>query len=195
MRKYSIISLLVFMAVFALMTVSYVKPWSYISIGCITRGLSVKYTDFETDDLSQVKLKYFIQLCNASLAFAILAWIGSIVMIIVSIIDIMEKKLPQICRFLGWIVFLFCLISFSIYLGTPEAEIKDCRNTFLGSDDCDILAIYQQRLIGNYIGYRYQREVEYKFGLSAGWICIVIAWAVSLFGSIYNLFFFNHQSV
>ncbi|EAL64309.1 hypothetical protein DDB_G0286267 [Dictyostelium discoideum AX4] len=212
MRKYSIISLLVFMAVFALITVSYVKPWSYINElstndplkwypyvewyplkATFFGGMTVKYTNFD----SQANLKYFIQLCNASLAFAILAWIGSIVMIIISIADIMEKKIPEICKFLGWIVFLFSLLSFSIYLGTPSAKIKDCRMSFLGSKDCDTLPIYQQRLIGTYIDYnrQYEREVEYKFGLSAGLISIVIACAVSLFGSIYNLFFFNHQNV
>ncbi|KAM9957997.1 hypothetical protein ACTFIW_012973 [Dictyostelium discoideum] len=214
MRKYSIISLLVFMAVFALITVSYVKPWSYINEPNANNplewypyvewyplkakfygGMTVKYTEFGLYYDTKINLKYFIQFCNASLSLAIFAWIGSIVMIIISIADIMEKKIPKICKFLGWIVFLFSLLSFSIYLASPSAKIKDCRKSFFGSRDCDTLPIYQQRLIGTYIKGQNQGEVEYKFGLSAGLICIVIACAVSLFGSIYNLFFFNHQNV
>ncbi|KAM9977493.1 hypothetical protein ACTFIR_011360 [Dictyostelium discoideum] len=216
MRKYSIISLLVFMAVFALITVSYVKPWSYINEPSANGPLewhpyvewyplkarffgemTVKYTEFGSYYDPKINLKYFIQFCNASLALAIFAWIGSIVMIIISIADIMEKKIPKICKFLGWIVFLFSLLSFSIYLASPSAKIKDCRKSFFGTRDCNTLPIFQQRLIGTYIEYspKYREEVEYKFGLSAGLICIVIACAVSLFGSIYNLFFFNHQNV
>ncbi|KAM9957998.1 hypothetical protein ACTFIW_012974 [Dictyostelium discoideum] len=208
MRKFSIISLLVFMAVFALITVSYSKSWSHINY--LTKyndgstewvpfinlyplkavdsinGFTVKYTDFESKDPSRfVDLKNFIQLCNASLAFAILAWIGSLAMIVLSIADIIEIKLPPIGKFLGWVVFLFSLLSFLIYLGTPAAKRKDCENSF---NNCEDLPIYQKKFIGTF-------NDKYKYGPSAGWNCIVIACAVSLLGSVFNLFFFNHQNL
>ncbi|EAL64308.1 hypothetical protein DDB_G0286265 [Dictyostelium discoideum AX4] len=215
MRKFSIISLLVFMAVFALITVSYSKSWSHInSLAEYTdgssewvaflnwyplkvvdslNGVTVKYTDFESKNLSgNIDLKNFIQLCNASLAFAILAWIGSLAMIVLSIADIIEIKLPPIGKFLGWIVFLFSLLSFLIYLGTPAAKRKDCDNNF---DNCESLYFYQKKFIGTFTGYVDERVVEFKYGPSAGWNCIVIACAVSLLGSVFNLFFFNHQNV
>ncbi|KAM9977492.1 hypothetical protein ACTFIR_011359 [Dictyostelium discoideum] len=208
MRKFSIISLLVFMAVFALITVSYSKSWSHINylnkyndgstewIPFINfyplkavdsiNDITVKYTEFESKDPSRfVSLKNFIQLCNASLAFAILAWIGSLAMIVLSIADIIEIKLPPIGKFLGWVVFLFSLLSFLIYLGTPAAKRKDCDNGFI---NCEDLPIYQKKFIGTF-------NDEYKYGSSAGWNCIVIACVVSLLGSVFNLFFFNHQNV
>ncbi|KAM9985937.1 hypothetical protein ACTFIZ_002249 [Dictyostelium cf. discoideum] len=210
MRKFSIISLLVFMAVFALITVSYSKSWSHINylveytdgssewaalanwypLKVESGGESVKLTDFESKNpTSFVDLNNFIKLCNASLAFAILAWIGSLAMIVLSIADILEIKFPPIGKFLGWIVFLFSLLSFLIYLGTPAAKRKDCENKFT---NCDELSIYQKKFIGTFTD---DNGVEYKYGPSAGWNCIVIACAVSLLGSVFNLFFFNHQDV
>ncbi|KAN0042159.1 hypothetical protein ACTFIV_004718 [Dictyostelium citrinum] len=213
MKKFSIISLLIFMAVFALITVSYSKSWSHINklieysdgssewepyvnwyplkaVDSLYGKGSVKYTNFEKEYPNLfVELKKFIPLCNASLAFAILAWVGSLAMIVLSIADIIEIKLPPIGKFLGWIVFLFSLLSFLIYLGTPAAKQKDCENKF---SNCDELSIYQNKFFGKFTD---PDGDEYKYGPSAGWNCIVIACAVSLVGSVYNLFFFNHQNV
>ncbi|KAN0040217.1 hypothetical protein ACTA71_012107 [Dictyostelium dimigraforme] len=213
MRKFSIISLLVFMAVFALITVSYSKSWAHIDayddgigewvsfinwyplkIKDSVHDTSTKYTDFtwfidNDSDSDPIKLNKFIPLVNASLAFAILAWVGSLVMIILSVADIMEIKLPPIGKFFGWAVFLFSLLSFLIYLGTPAAKQKDCQARF---SNCEINLYYQNKFFGKFTN---SFGSEFKYGPSAGWNCIVIACAVSLVGSIFNILFFNHQTV
>ncbi|KAN0012178.1 hypothetical protein ACTFIU_007476 [Dictyostelium citrinum] len=214
MRKFSIISLLVFMAVFALITVSYSKSWSHINYFQVYSdgssewvpyvnwyplkmedlyfGQTTKYSDFKFMASNTVsyglELKKFIPLCNASLAFAILAWVGSLAMIVLSIADIIEIKLPPIGKFLGWIVFLFSLLSFLIYLGTPAAKEKDCEAEY----NCSDISLFKNKFFGDFTD---SNGGEYKYGPSAGWNCLVIACAVSLVGSVYNLFFFNHQNV
>ncbi|KAM9990998.1 hypothetical protein ACTFIY_007049 [Dictyostelium cf. discoideum] len=73
--------------------------------------------------------------------------------------------------------------------GTPAAKRKDCEKKFV---NCEVFSIYQKKFFGTFTN---KNKVEYKYGPSAGWNCIVIACAVSLLGSVFNLFFFNHQNV
>ncbi|KAK5580351.1 hypothetical protein RB653_000367 [Dictyostelium firmibasis] len=215
MRKFSIISILIFMATFALLTVSYSKSWAHINFLAeysdgstkwipyiewyplnakdILNDVTVKFSDdSETWSVMGFKLNSFIQISNASLSFAILAWVVSLVMIILSIADTLEVKLPPIGKFLGFAVFLFSLLSFLIYLGAPAAKRKDCDAQ---RPDCDNLNFAPNKFFGTFTTSTNNDSYEFKYGPSSGWNCIVIACSVSLVGSIFNIFFFNHQNV
>ncbi|GAM20334.1 hypothetical protein SAMD00019534_035090, partial [Acytostelium subglobosum LB1] len=162
------------------------KQWSgdnatYFKSDRITSNFPGGYTShyWGSDDDS-----YTHQIFQASLAFAILAWIVDIVAILLVVFSLVGlfSKLPCLpmnilTKIMPIVVFVLCFISMFIFVGLPSAKKRDCEKQF-GDGNCNAGGDLS-KLVGSRDGFHW--------GPIEGWACVVVSTAFALGATVVSL--------
>ncbi|EGC35398.1 hypothetical protein DICPUDRAFT_152284 [Dictyostelium purpureum] len=222
MRVYSIGSLLIFMGVWALLFVSFTNPWYHyvenytfsgdtfrnyqadfypthvkVISSNLTTDRNYSYKEIIQTDFWTTKIPLnFTRYVKSSFSFAVLGWAVATGLIVLTFFDMNEtekKWVGLLGKILGFVVFVFTLLSFSLYVVFKIKLNDDCKSIYGSSSqfNCDLNGSESNH--GFFNGKFFGSTKMAYWGGSSGWRCVVTACSLSLAGSIYNIFLFHKK--